>query len=440
MNGAELQITVLRALDQARPDAALAVLRPLLAQHLEVRQVELLLANYQLTELRSIRNPDDRVVHLDTPAGEALRTQRPVTLRVNQEAAVYLPVSIRGDRLGVLELTLPAEPTPAVLEELGQLATVIAYALQAAARQSDAVHRAARPQRLTLAAEMQWQLLPGNGCRAPEYEVAGHLEPAHHVHADNFDWSQDGEQLQLSITDGATHPRGQVASLLTTLAVTALRNARRAGLGIADQVRLADQALYAHHRGQRYVSTMLIGIDLGSGAVSAVRAGSPRLLLLRDGQVLLPPLTDQLPIGMFEGTEYIEEHFTLAHRDRLLLVSDGIHAATSPAQERFGVERLPMLLTETAAIPSGQVVQHVIDELFAYRDLAELDDDAAVMCLDWFGPGRVDPVESLPHFQATPAGGRATAPGRLTLVPDGQGGERVARSTAGTRGSNHGQV
>jgi serine phosphatase RsbU (regulator of sigma subunit) len=439
LTDAELQIEVLRALDHARPDATLAALRPLLGVHLGALQVRLLLANYQLTALRPIQDPDDRLVLRGTPAGEAFITQRPVIVAADTSAnTVYLPVSIRGDRLGVLQLTLPGAPAPAALDQLGQLATVIAYALQAAARQSDAVQRAARSERLTLAAEMQWQLLPGRGCRAPEYELAGHLEPAYSVHADNFDWSQDGEQLLLSVTDGASDSRGQVASLLTTLGVTALRNARRAGLGVADQVRMADQAVYAHHQGRQYVSTLLVGIDLRTGRASAVRAGSPQVLILRDRKVLTPPLTDQLPVGMFDGTDYAEEHFWLAHSDRLLLVSDGIHGATSPNRERFGQNRLLELLSATADLPVGGVVRRVIDELFEHRDLAELSDDAAVICLDWLGPGRVDTAEALLPVDATPSGASAPATRRLSLVPDGQGGEREPRTVAGTRGHSHG--
>ncbi|PZS27948.1 MAG: phosphatase [Pseudonocardiales bacterium] len=427
MSDADLHMDVLQALDHARPDAAITVLRPLLAERLQASQVHLLVANYQLTALRPIQDPDDRAPLGDTPAGEAFVSQLPVTRRQESgEAVLYLPVSIRGDRLGVLQLAVPTEPSPPELDRLGELGTVIGYALQAAARQTDAVERAARSQRLTLAAELQWQLLPGRGCRGPEYQLAGHLEPAYHVHADNYDWSQDGDQLVLSVTDAAGHDRS--ASLLTTLAVTALRNARRAELELADQAAMADQAVYAHHQGKQYVSTLLVRIDLTSGRATAVRAGSPRLFILRGGDVLVPPLVDQLPLGMFDGTDYLAEHFALANQDRLLLVSDGIHAAVSPTRERFADERLPQLLRATASLPVGGVVRRVIEELFAHRDLAELDDDAAVICLDWVGPGSADPSQPLPH--AGDAWGRpASRTRRLSIVPDGEGGERDRHAT-----------
>ncbi len=410
----------------------MAVLRPLLADRLGASQVRLLLANYQLTALRPIHDPDDRVVLRDTPAGEAFVSQQPVVEAGDTDAVrVYLPVSIRGDRIGVLQLVLPSAPQTDGLDQLGRLATVVGYALQAAARQSDLVLSAARSQRLTLAAELQWQLLPGRGCRGPEYQLAGHLEPAYHVHADNFDWSQDGDQLVASVTDAARH--GHVASLLTTLAVTALRNARRSGLDLAEQASMADQAVYAHHQGRQYVSTLLMRIDLTTGEADVVRAGSPRLFILRGAQVLVPRLEDQLPLGMFEGTEYVEEHVSVATGDRLLLASDGVHAARSPARESFGEARLPQLLRESANLPVGGVVRRVIDELFAHRDLAELDDDAAVICLDWSGPGHADPVDTVPGDDVTMSPATA-ARRRLSLIPGGlvhgvEAGERDPATT-----------
>ncbi len=427
MSDTDLHGAVLQALDHARPDAADVVLRRLLAEHLQASQVQLLLANYQLTALRPMQDPDDRSPLGDTPAGEAFVSQLPVTRRQDSgETVLYLPVSIRGDRLGVLQLAVPVAPSPHELDRLGELATVIGYALQAAARQTDAIARAARSQRLTLAAELQWQLLPGRGCRGPEYQIAGHLEPAYHVHADNFDWSQDGDQLVLSVTDAARH--GQGASLLTTLAVTALRNARRAGVQLADQACMADQAVYAYHQGKQYVSTLLVRIDLTSGRATAVRAGSPRLFILRGEDVLVPPLVDQLPLGMFDGTDYVAEHFALANQDRLLLVSDGIHDAVSPTRERFADERLPQLLRATASLQVGGVVRRVIEELFAHRDLAELDDDAAVICLDWVGPGSADASQPLPRA-GNARGWPPSNSRRLRIVPDGEGGEREQQAT-----------
>jgi hypothetical protein len=144
-----------------------------------------------------------------------------------------------------------------------------------AERDTDVYRQARRIGRLTLAAEMQWELLPGRACARAEFAVGAQLEPAYAVRGDNFDWSSDAHRLTLSIINGMGD--GIHASLLTHLAVGAPRNARRAGLPVADQARLADQALYAQHHADQHVSALLLSFDLATGSALAVDAGSPRM-------------------------------------------------------------------------------------------------------------------------------------------------------------------
>ncbi|GAA2113533.1 hypothetical protein GCM10009843_01320 [Nocardioides bigeumensis] len=100
----------------------------------------------------------------------------------------------------------------------------------------------------------------------------------------------------VSITDAANHAR--TTPPLTTLAVTAARNARRAGLGIVDQACLTDQAIYAHHRGAHSVATLLMSVDIATGRATVVKAGSPDLMSLRNGTQQSVELTEQIPPGI----------------------------------------------------------------------------------------------------------------------------------------------
>ncbi|GAA2113529.1 hypothetical protein [Nocardioides bigeumensis] len=87
-------------------------------------------------------------------------------------------MSVGGNRIGVLQLTTSGPLAEDQLDQLTDLATLVGYALNATSNQTDLLHRAARSERMTLAAELQWQLLPARGRIAPEYQIAGHLEPA----------------------------------------------------------------------------------------------------------------------------------------------------------------------------------------------------------------------------------------------------------------------
>lgn len=403
---------MLRALDTARPGNIVEVLRDVLTQQLGATRVHLLLANYQLSALRPL-TPGGEPETLDhSAAGKAFTTQEPVVVPdQGGHVYVYLPVSAGGDRIGVLQLEKPGPLHDEQRDQLGDLATLAGYALNACNRQTDLLHRAARSQRMTLAAELQWQLLPARGCLAPEYQLAGHLEPAYAVYADSFDWSQNDSTLVVSITDAANHARS--TPLLTTLAVTAVRNARRAGLGIADQASMADQAIYAHHRGTHSVETLIVSIDITTGWASTLKAGSPQLLLLRDGVHREIGLTDQTPLGMFEGTEYATQSFALTAGDRLLLMSDGIIKAFSTPSETHSREKLSGILDDTLDFPPTRAVRTIIDALTGLRDDDGLDDDATVVCLDWKGPGRPSSFT----LTAPDIGSRASPP-HLQVVPD----------------------
>lgn len=377
-----------RALRGAPPHALLETLRPLLADVWGAIGADLLLADYGLTVLQPIATPGDpaHAVSLhNSPEGRAFGSQEPREEhpRHKEHVRLHLPVTARGERLGVLTVLLPpGNVAPEAADELVQVADLLGHAIVVAERDTDVYRQARRIGRLTLAAEMQWELLPGRSCSREEFAVGAQLEPAYAVRGDNFDWSSDAHRLTLSIINGMGD--GIHASLLTHLTVGALRNARRAGLPVADQARLADQALYAQHHGDQHVSALLLSFDLATGSVLAVDAGSPRLWRRRGTAVERIELEAQLPLGMFKESDYVAQEFTALPGDRLLVVSDGVYDALSPLGEVFGERALARAVAATALLPAADVPRAVLDELARYR-VTETLDDALIVCLDWSG-------------------------------------------------------
>ncbi|MEU6549271.1 PP2C family protein-serine/threonine phosphatase [Streptomyces sp. NPDC046915] len=377
-----------RALRGAAPHALLDAARRVLTDQYAAASVELLMADYGRTILQPVSAPPDRPepvpVH-NSPAGRAFGAQEPYVETVHGgRARAHLPVTVRGDRLGVLSVTLPdGEHVRDCLDELADVAEVLGHELIVATRDTDVYLRAMRKDRLTLAAEMQWQLLPGRACARPEYELGAQLEPAYAVFGDNFDWSATADHLMLYVTNGMGE--GIEASLLTNLAINALRNARRAGIPIADQAALADQAVYAHYRGRCYLSVLLLDFDLATGHARVVDAGSPQMLRLRGGTVERVTLDAQLPLGMFEETDYVAQEFQVEPGDRLVFVSDGVHTVASPGGETYGDSALTRAITATRLLPAAEVPRAVLRELSGHRGGSEALDDALVVCLDWHG-------------------------------------------------------
>ncbi|MGW3985848.1 PP2C family protein-serine/threonine phosphatase [Streptomyces sp. NPDC004830] len=377
-----------RALRTAAPHQLLDAVRRVLTDQYAADSVELFLADYGMSLLQPVsvlpHTLEPVPVH-NSPAGRAFGAQQPHLEHVaGGPVRAHLPVSVRGDRLGVLTVTLPdAGHAEDCVGELAEVAEVLAHEVVVAERDTDLYLQARRRDRLTLAAEMQWQLLPARSCARPEYELGAQLEPAYAIFGDNFDWSASADRLSLYVTNGMGE--GIEASLLTSLAISALRNARRAGLAIDDQAALADQAVYAHYRGRCYLSVLMLDIELATGRARAVDAGSPQLLRLRRGTVERVAFDAQLPLGMFEETDYVVQEFAVEPGDRLVFVSDGVYDVASPGGETYGDAALARAIQSTRLLPAADVPRAILRELSGHRGRPVPDDDALVVCLDWRG-------------------------------------------------------
>ena len=382
-----------RALRTAAPHALLDAARGALTEHCAAEEVRLLLADYSVRVLQPVTVPP----HLEPPLpvhgtaqGRAFGSQEPQFQRVRDDAVdLHLPVTVRGDRLGVLTVRLPrARADDEAVHGLTTVAEQLGREIIVAERDTDVYLQARRAGRLTLAAEMQWQLLPGRSCAREQYTIGAQLEPAYAIRGDNFDWATTDETLTVTISNGMGE--GIEAALLTNLAVNALRNARRAGVGIADQASLADQAVYARYRGEQYVSTLLLCFTYATGQVQIVDAGSPHLWRQRgkaEGRATLVErieLEARLPLGMFEESAYRPQSFQVEPGDRLLFVSDGVHAACSANGESYGERALARAITSTRLLPAADVPGAILRELATYLD-ADPEDDALIVCLDWKG-------------------------------------------------------
>ncbi|MEV8246414.1 PP2C family protein-serine/threonine phosphatase [Streptomyces rochei] len=378
-----------RAVRTAAPHQLLDAVRRVLVEQYAADSVELFMADYGLTVLQPVsvlpHTMEPVSVH-NSPEGRAFGAQEPFVEDAPGGGSVraHLPVSVRGDRLGVLSVVLPGgDHVRGCLAELAEIAEVLGREVVVAERDTDLYLQARRKDRLTLAAEMQWQLLPGRSCTRPEYELGAQLEPAYAIFGDNFDWSATAEHLMLYVTNGMGE--GIEASLLTNLAINALRNARRAGLPISDQAALADQAVYAQYRGECYLSMLMFDFELATGRAWVVDAGSPQMLRLSAGSVERVELEAQLPLGMFEETDYVAQEFRVEPGDRLLFVSDGVYAVASPKGEAYGDAALARAIQATRLLPAAEVPRAVLRELTGHRGRPVPDDDALVVCLDWLG-------------------------------------------------------
>ena len=398
--------TLLRDLDQAPPSELVDVCSGWLARHVSAQACVLLLADYAEASLEPVASGPD-VAHvrpqdlMDSAAGEAYREQRRVTAVLGHpgEAAavgasargvggptlvVYLPVSVRVERLGVLAVTLPGHDLDQqVGEVLDDVVRVLGYVLTGARRYTDRFEMLRRRRELGLAAEIQWELLPSLAFELPAFSIAGTVEPAYEIGGDNFDYAISAHRLTVSVSDAVGH--GIRAALLASLAVTAMRNVRRANCPVVEQAGAANRHLVEQFPGADFVTGLLLDVDVDVGAATILNAGHPPPLLLRDGgvsELLVPP---ELPLGLVGSAHYPVHPIQLHPGDRLLLFTDGITEAHRRGEREFGYRRVAAMLAEQSDLQPPELVRHLTRAVNESCN-GELSDDATAVCLDWHPP------------------------------------------------------
>lgn len=293
----------------------------------------------------------------------------------------FVPVSERGEAVGILEMALSEEPDEDALAYLRSIGHLLAFVVIANRRHTDLFEWGQRGAPLTLSAEIQRRLLPSSfTVEAAPLTLAGWLEPAVSVAGDTFDYSLDRDVLHLSVTDAMGH--GVQSSLLATLMLGSTRNSRRRGRGLGETANEGNAAIAENARVDgSFVTGLLLRVDLNTAAVEAVNAGHVLPLLLRDGEMSTVELPVNVPFGVSKATRFETGSFTLEPGDRLVVVTDGM-------VER-GAGRLDFgnALRQASSMHPREAVRNLADAVVEAVG-GSLQDDATVLMLDWHGLDR----------------------------------------------------
>jgi hypothetical protein len=377
---------LLSSLDGASPAAVVDVVDRELHEAFGARRCDVLLVDYDLETLAPLPRHGSRAgagAPVEGPgAGDAFRNQEIVQVSSPTGTRVFLPLTLRAEELGVLEIDLPAETSASdLLPDLAHVGACVAHVLKTVLPLSDAFEGARRHEPMALAAEMQWALLPIRAFDYATFSIAGQLVPAYEVGGDMFDHALSDRSLLVAATDAMGH--GLRASLLTTLTVNTLRNARRSGAPIDAQAATADRTLNAQFGGDQFVTALIMQIDLATGEIAVVNAGAPPAYRIKGGAVDTMTFEADLPLGLFGSTPYAIQHTKLESGQRLVLVSDGVlEAEPRDGGEPYGDRRLEGALLATRHLRPHEAVRLIAAGVRSYRN-AHLRDDATIVCLDW---------------------------------------------------------
>ena len=335
----------------------------------------------------------DRAAHAEVPVSETLATtmagrafteQHVLTADRDNGVRVWVPIVEGSDHTGVVAFTVPAveERLLETCEELGILA---GYLIAAHARCTDLYNLYRRRHTMSLAASMQWDLLPPLVLKAEGVAVAGLVEPAYDIGGDCFDYAVNGAFLDFAIIDAMGHGLG--SARIASLAMGCYRHDRREGQSLSAMHNNLGTTIEAQYPDSSFATGLLARIELDTGALTWTNAAHPLPLLIRRGQVIgelpcqpTPPwgVSGRLPTI---ATEYLEPG------DCLLLYTDGVTEARTSTGDFFGIDRLIDLTNRHASdlLKPEAILRQLIASVREHHGFEDLVDDATVVVVRWDG-------------------------------------------------------
>ncbi|WP_225833031.1 PP2C family protein-serine/threonine phosphatase [Streptomyces sp. NK08204] len=316
----------------------------------------------------------------DSAAGRCFLDALPVELPEDDGVRVHLPLLDGGDQVGVMAVTLDR------LDDddrrlLRRLSGLVADLLVTKHGYSDLFFRTRRGEPMSVAAEIQWSLLPPLAMIMPRVALAGVLEPAYDVAGDSFDYALNGDVLQLAMIDAMGHGLGAA-----TVAIGAYRHARRLGTGLTEIYAFMDRAVAGQFGADHFVTAQMMRLDTTTGRLQWVNAGHPAPMLVRDHRVtgrLVGPTT--LPVGL-GGAEPEVSELRLERGDRVLCFTDGLIEEHTVGEEQFGEEQLIDWVNGLERTGRGvRAVARSLSHTLKRARGGRTTDDATLLLVEWCG-------------------------------------------------------
>ncbi len=379
--------TLLERLDATASDQFVDTVFEVLSAYFAIRGAWLYVVDYGENTLRPLPTgaapapPDDRFDMRRSVPGKVV-SERKAAIEGFDEPVVWIPISQRGEAVGVLGVQLrTSTDVEPLLEHTRGLNVALGAAIVGARRRYDLLEGTRGAPELTLEAAIQWSVLAPTIHDEPGLEVAARVEPATKHAGDAWDFALSDGTLSFALFDAVGH--GINAAILSALAINSYRWARRRGDPLEGMVETMDRLIAVYGNGEPFVTANVCELDRGSGMLRWVCAGHPPpFVVARGAAEALPEHRPLPPLGLVGDIRVHEQQ--LRPDSVVLLYSDGVVEASDGRNDRYSLPRLRQIAAERVGRDRrlSLVVRDVLDDVLAYAGGA-LRDDATLCGIRW---------------------------------------------------------
>lgn len=283
--------------------------------------------------------------------------------------------------VGMIELPGPIRvPVPWLQWQDGTFFLLVGFVLLNLLIVLEVADRLSLKHDLNIARDIQLAMLPSGTYRAPGLEIHGETRPANTVGGDFYDLLPlpDGRVL---VALGDVAGKGSPAALLMALLLAILRTLVDLGLDLSTLMARLNGQVVRHAPPSRFITLFLGIIDPAEGVLTWVNAGqNPPIVRRRDGTLERLAATG-VALGMFDGTTYHTERTPLIAGDLLVMYSDGITEAETPAGVPFDESGLEAAIAAWADASAPEISGALLRAVDRHVAEGRFADDLTVLVL-----------------------------------------------------------
>lgn len=243
-------------------------------------------------------------------------------------------------------------------------------------------HEASMERDIRIAATIQNNMIPKDLeelSDRDDIDICGMSKPAREVGGDLYNCVLNDGKLLFCLGD--VSGKGIPAALFMSVVIHLFRNV---ALHTSDPVEIAGalNSEVAHNNEDNMFCTLFVGVlDLSTGVLNFCNAGHNPPLFIQGDKVDYLPTEPDMPLGVFDDTEYHLETVTLNKLDALFLYTDGVNEAENVRKELFGEERTLETVAAHATSHVTEIVNAVKHDVTEFAKGAEQSDDLTMLCL-----------------------------------------------------------
>ncbi|MBQ7449947.1 SpoIIE family protein phosphatase [bacterium] len=247
---------------------------------------------------------------------------------------------------------------------------------------------------LTIAKSIQTSSLPSTFPAFPnvkEFDIYASMEPAKEVGGDFYDYYFIDKNNNFMFLIADVSGKGVPAALFMMTTKTLINNLSQIGYEPKELIKIINKKVCENNKEGLFV-TMFSGIvNIKTGKTYFVNCGHNKPLIKhQNGKYEYLELDNNMPLGVFEDTEFSIYETELKKGDIIFTYTDGITEAINPENEMYGENKLETSLNNIETDNINEIALRVKQNLKEYTKEAPQSDDITILCFKYNGEQKMN--------------------------------------------------